>query len=67
MGTRQRPRQFSEQQRKERIADRLIQISRQRELTVEEKLRLSDAVELDLPVKTMPTVRRSHWYGDDGR
>lgn len=49
------------------IADLLIQISRQRELTSAEKLRLSDAVELALPVQTMPSVRRQDWYGDDGR
>lgn len=49
------------------IADLLIQISRQRELTVAERLRLSDAVELALPVQTVPSVRREDWYGDDGR
>ena len=49
------------------IADLLIQISRQRELTAIEKLRLSDAVELAPPVQTVPSVRREDWYGDDGR
>ena len=49
------------------IADLLIQISRQRELTVAERLRLSDAVELAPPVQTVPSLRREDWYGDDGR
>lgn len=44
------------------IADLLIQISRQRELTAAERLRLSDAVELAPPVQTVPSVRREDWY-----
>lgn len=56
-----------EKHKDEWLADLLIQISRQRELTVAEKLRLSDAVELALPVQTMPSVRREDWYGVDGR
>ena len=56
-----------EKHKDEWIADLLIQISRQRELTVAERLRLSDAVELALPVQTVPSLRREDWYGDDGR
>ena len=56
-----------EKHKDEWIADLLIQISRQRELTATEKLRLSDAVELAIPVQTTPSVRREDWYGDDGR
>ena len=53
--------------KKDGVADRLIQISQQRELTAAEKLCLSDAVELALPVRTMPPVRRKDWYHADGR
>ncbi|MCY4105902.1 MAG: hypothetical protein OXG02_04280 [Chloroflexi bacterium] len=56
-----------EKRKMDEVADRLIQISQWRELSVAEKLRLSDAVELALPVQRMPPVRREAWYNGDGR
>ena len=56
-----------EKRKMDEVADRLIQISQRRELTVAEKLRLSDAVRLKVKVKSMPSVNREDWYGEDGR
>lgn len=59
--------QLSEEQQKDLIKRLLTRQAQQRPLTVEEKLKLLDAVKLDVPVNEGPSVRRVDWYGDDGR
>lgn len=49
------------------VARLLMRIGKQRQLTLDEQLRLVDAVRLDWKVKEEPSVRRADWYGDDGR
>ena len=60
-------RQITKKQNNEMIARLLIRIAKHRPLSVPEKIRLSDAVRMKVKVKTMPSVYRKDWYGDDGR
>ncbi len=60
-------RQITKKRNNEMIARLLIRIANHRPLSVSEKIRLSDAVRLNVKVKTMPSVYREDWYGDDGR
>lgn len=41
--------------------------AQQRPLTVEEKLRLLDAIKLDVAINEEPSIRRVDWYDDEGR
>ena len=59
--------ELGKQHDNELIARLLTRISTHRKLTVDETLRLFDAVAVDVTVKEMPSVRRADWYGDDGR
>lgn len=59
--------QLSEDQQKDLIKRLLTRQAHQRPLTIEEKMRLLDAVKLDIGVNQEPSVRREDWYGDDGR
>ncbi len=49
------------------VARLLMRIGKQRQLTLDEQLRLADAVSLDWKVKEEPSLRRADWYGADGR
>ncbi|MCY4525621.1 MAG: hypothetical protein OXB89_03350 [Anaerolineaceae bacterium] len=49
------------------VARLLMRVGKQRQLTLEEQLRLADAVSLNWKVKEEPSVRRADWYGADGR
>ena len=59
--------QLSEEQQKDLIKRLLTRQAQQRPLTVEEKLKLLDAVKLNVPVNEEPSIRRVDWYGDEGR
>jgi hypothetical protein len=59
--------QLSEEQQKDLIKRLLTRQAQQRPLTVEEKLKLLDAVKLDVAIKEEPSIRRVDWYDDDGR
>jgi hypothetical protein len=59
--------QLSEEQQKDLLKRLLIRQAQQRPLTVEEKLKLLDAVKLDVAINEEPSVRRVDWYDDDGR
>lgn len=67
--------QLSEEQQKDLIKRLLTRdvthprsrLAQQRPLTVEEKLKLLDAVKLNVAVNEEPSIRRVDWYNDDGR
>ena len=59
--------QLSEEQQKDLIKRLLTRQAQQHPLTVEEKLKLLDAVKLNVPVNEEPSIRRVDWYNDDGR
>jgi hypothetical protein len=59
--------QLSETQRKDLIAQLLSEAAQRRPLTVEEKIQLLDAAQLENAVNEAPSVRREDWYDDDGR
>lgn len=59
--------QLSEEQQKDLIKRLLTHHAQQRPLTVEEKLKLLDAVKLDVAINEEPSIRRVDWYSDDGR
>jgi hypothetical protein len=59
--------QLSEEQQKDLIKRLLTRQAQQRPLTVEEKLKLLDAVKLDVTINEEPSIRRVDWYDDDGR
>jgi len=59
--------QLSEEQQKDLIKRLLTRQAQQRPLTIEEKLKLLDAVKLDVAVNEEPSIRRIDWYDDDGR
>lgn len=59
--------QLSEEQQKDLIRRLLALQAQQRPLSIEEKLKLLDAVKLDVPINEEPSVRRVDWYDDDGR
>lgn len=59
--------QLSEEQQKDLIRRLLALQAQQRPLSIEEKLKLLDAVKLDVPISEEPSVRRVDWYDDDGR
>jgi len=49
------------------VARLLMRVGRQRELTVEEQLRLADSVTLEWKVLNEPSLRRADWYDADGQ
>lgn len=57
--------QLSEAQKNDLIKRLLTQQSQQRPLTVEEKIKLLDAVKLDVGINQEPSIRRVDWYDDD--
>jgi Zn-dependent M16 (insulinase) family peptidase len=59
--------QLSEEQQKDLIKRLLNLQAQQRPLTIEEKLKLLDAVKLHNAVNEEPSIRREDWYDDDGR
>lgn len=59
--------QLSEEQQKDLIKRLLTRQAQQRPLTVEEKLKLLDAIKLNVAVNEEPSIRRVDWYDDDGR
>ncbi|MFQ3647791.1 MAG: hypothetical protein SNJ80_12745 [Anaerolinea sp.] len=59
--------QLSEEQQKDLIKRLLTRQAQQRPLTVEEKLKLLDAVKLNVAINEEPSIRRVDWYNDDGR
>lgn len=59
--------QLSEEQQKDLIKRLLTRQAQQRPLTVEEKLKLLDAIKLNLAINDEPSIRRSDWYDDGGR
>lgn len=59
--------QLSEEQKKDLMKRLLAHEAQQRPLTIEEKLRLLDAIKLDVAISEEPSVRRVDWYDDDGR
>ncbi|RMF79285.1 MAG: hypothetical protein D6737_11955 [Chloroflexi bacterium] len=59
--------QLSEEQQKDLIKRLLARQAQQHPLTIEEKLKLLDAVKLDVAINEEPSIRRIDWYDDDGR
>jgi hypothetical protein len=59
--------QLNEDQQRELVVHVLTQRSRQRVLTTEEKIQLLDAAKLTNAIREEPSIRRTDWYGDDGR
>lgn len=62
--------QLSEEQQRDlmqRLLTRDVHPSQWRPLTVEEKIKLLDAVKLDVSVNEEHSIRRVDWYNDDGR
>lgn len=59
--------QLSEEQQRDLTKRLLARQAQQRPLTIEEKLKLLDAVKLDVAINEEPSVRREDWYDDDGR
>ena len=59
--------QLSAEQQNDLIARLLTRQAQQRPLSVDEKIRLLDAMKLDVAIREEPSVRRVDWYGDDGR
>lgn len=49
------------------VARLLMRIGKQRQLTLDEQLRLADAVTLEWKVLNEPSLRRADWYGADGQ
>lgn len=49
------------------VARLLMRIGKQRTLTLDEQLRLADAVTLEWKVINEPSLRRADWYGADGQ
>lgn len=45
----------------------LLETAQKRQLSVQEKMRLLRAVQIDVAVIEEPSVRREDWYGEDGR
>jgi len=45
----------------------LLEAARKRQLSVQEKMRLLRAAQIDVTVLEEPSVRREDWYGEDGR
>lgn len=59
--------QLSEEQREDLIQRLLVLQARQRPLSIEDKLKLLDALKLDVPINKEPSIRRVDGYDDDGR
>ncbi|MCB9455244.1 MAG: hypothetical protein H6671_04565 [Anaerolineaceae bacterium] len=59
--------QLSEEQQNDLIARLLTLQAEHRTLTVEEKIKLLDAIKLNVAINEEPSVRRVDWYDDDGR
>lgn len=59
--------QLSDDQQNELVKQILLRQAKQRPLTIEEKIKLLDAVKISAEVNEEPSVRRVDWYGDDGR
>ena len=49
------------------VARLLIRVANHRPLSAPEKIRLSYAAMINVTVVNQPSLRRSDWYGDDGR
>ncbi len=45
----------------------LLEATKKRELSVQEKMKLLRSVQIDVEVIQEPSIRREDWYGDDGR
>lgn len=54
-------------QEQRQLTTHLLTRTRQRELSLEEKMALLRAAQIDVTVKVEPSIRREDWYGDDGR
>mgnify|MGYP006277663417 CR=1 FL=1 len=59
--------QLTEDQQQDLMNRLLARHAEGRILTTEEKLTLLDAAKMNIPINEAPSVRRSDWYGDDGR
>lgn len=57
--------QLSEEQQRDLTKRLLARQAQQRPLTIEEKLKLLDAVKLDVAINEEPSVRREDWYEGD--
>lgn len=49
------------------LTTHLLDRARQRQLSVEEKMTLLRAVQIDVEVRQEPSARREDWYEHDGR
>ncbi len=56
---------LSSHQRSDLIANLLVQVARQRELTKEEKIQLLHTIPDHRPIDNPISMRRADWYGDD--
>jgi len=56
-----------EEQQKELLQRLLTRHSQPQALTIEDRLKLLDAIKLDVAFNEEPSVRRVDWYDDDGR
>lgn len=54
-------------QEQTQLTAHLLETARKRQLSVQEKMKLLRAAQIDVAVVEEPSVRREDWYGDDGR
>jgi hypothetical protein len=49
------------------LTTHLLELTRRRQLSADEKMSLLRAAQIDVKVMETPSIRREDWYGDDGR
>lgn len=54
-------------QEQAQLTSHLLARARKRYLSLDEKMTLLRAAQIDVEVNQEPSVRREDWYGDDGR
>lgn len=54
-------------QEQTRLTAHLLETAGKRQLSVEEKMKLLRAAQIDVAVIEEPSIRREDWYADDGR
>ncbi|NJL55706.1 hypothetical protein HC928_11245 [bacterium] len=54
-------------QEQAQLTAHLLETARKRQLSVQEKMKLLRAAQIDVAVVEEPSVRREDWYGEDGR
>ena len=49
------------------LISHLLEATKKRELSVQEKMKLLRSAQIDVEVVQEPSIRRQDWYDDDGR